>query len=154
MFVPGISASPSLCIKLHGYDFDNIVKTKIHSLDHSTKSENKIRVSETKEEGSLLYSEDQPEIKLKFCMYGAVYTLSAFKKSNVYDDVVFLTDNSRLLKSKYPLNEGFYRNIWPNKNFAIPGFGDRTFKVIRSVTENFYDSPVKPLMSKSIVKAS
>ena len=35
----------------------------------------------------------------------------------------------------YPLNEGVCRNIWQIKNFAIPGFGDRTFKVNRSVTE-------------------
>ena len=61
--------------------------------------------------------------------------MSALKKSNVYDDVVFLAENSILLKSIYPLKEGNCRNIWQNKNFAIPGFGDRTFKVNRSVTE-------------------
>ena len=103
-----IFASPSPCIKLYGYDFDNIVSTKIYSLDHSTNCDNRIRVSKTKEEGSLIYAEVQPEIKLEI---------------------------SRLLKSIYPLNEGVCRNIWQNKNFAIPGFGDRTFKVNRSVTE-------------------
>ena len=50
-----IFASPSLCIKLYGYDFDNIVSTKIYSLDHSTNCDSKIRVSKTKEEGSLEY---------------------------------------------------------------------------------------------------
>ena len=70
-------------------------------------------------------------------MFEAVFTVSALKKSNVYDDVVFLTENSRLLKSKYSLNEGVCRNIWQNKNFAIPGFGDRTFKVNMLVTENW-----------------
>ena len=74
-------------------------------------------------------------MKLKFCMYEAVYTVSALKKSNVYDDVVFLTENLRLLKSIYPLNEGNCRNIWQNKSFATPGFGDRTFKVNMLVTE-------------------
>ena len=64
----GIFASPSPCIKLYGYDFDNILSTKIFSIDHSTNCDNKIRVSETKEEGTLLYAEVQPEIKLKFCM--------------------------------------------------------------------------------------
>ena len=37
-----IFASPSLCIKLYGYDFDNIVSAKTCSLDQSTKSDNKI----------------------------------------------------------------------------------------------------------------
>ena len=68
-------------------------------------------------------------------MYEAAYSLSALKKSNVYDDVVFITKNSRLLKSIYPLNEGTCRSIWQNKNFALPGFGDKTFKVDNSVTE-------------------
>ena len=83
MFVSGIASqfgSPSPCIKLYGYDFDNIVSTNIYSLDHSTKCDNKVRVSKTKEEGSLIYAEVQPEIKLKFCMCEAVYTVSALKK--------------------------------------------------------------------------
>ena len=132
---PAFFASPAPCIKLYGYDFGNIVSTKIHSLDHSTNCDNKIGVSKTKEEGSLTYAQVHPEIKLKFCMYKAVYTVSALKKSNIYDDVVFLTENSGLLKSVYPLNARVCRNIWQNKNFAIPGFGDWIFKVNRSVTE-------------------
>ena len=75
-----IFASPSPCIKLYGYDFDNIVSTKVYFLDHSTNCENKNRVSKTKGEGSLIYAEVQLEIKLKFCMYKAVYTVSALKK--------------------------------------------------------------------------
>ena len=130
-----VFASPSLCNKLYGYDFDNIVSTKLYSLDYSTNCDNKIRVSKTIEEGSLIYAEVQPEIKLRFCMYEAAYTVSALEKSNVYDDVVFITKNSRLLKSIYPLNEGTCRSIWQNKNFALPGFGDKTFKVNNSVTE-------------------
>ena len=84
-----IFASPPLCIKLYGYDFDNILSTKIYSLDHSTDCDNKIRVSTTIE-GSLMYAEVQPKIKLTFCMYEAAYTVSALKKSNLYDDVVLL----------------------------------------------------------------
>ena len=68
-------------------------------------------------------------------MYEAAYTASALKKSNEYDDVVFITNNSRLLKSIYPLNEGTCGSFWQNKNFALPGFGDKTFKVNNSVTE-------------------
>ena len=90
----------------------NIVSTKIYSLDHSTNCDNKIRVSRTIEEGSLIYAEVQPEIKLKFCMNEVTYGVSTLKKSNVYDDVVFITKNSRVLKSKYPLNEGTCRSIW------------------------------------------
>ena len=86
-----ILASPSLCIKLYGYYFDSIVSTKIFSLDHSTNCDNKIRVLKTIEEGSLIYAEVQPKIKLRFCMYEAAYTVSALKKSNIYDDVVFIT---------------------------------------------------------------
>ena len=104
-------------------------------MDYSTNCDNKIRVSKTIEEGSLIYAEVQPEIKLRFCMYEAAYTVSALKKSNVYDDVVFITKNSRLLKSIYPLNEGTCRSIWQNKNFTLPGFGDKTFKVNNLVTE-------------------
>ena len=82
-----IFASPSLCIKLYGYDFDNILSTKIYSLDNSTKCDIKIRASKTIEEGSLIYA----EIKFRVCMYEAAYTVSALEKSNVYDDVVFIT---------------------------------------------------------------
>ena len=67
---------PSPCIKLYGYDFDNIVSTKICSLDHSTNCENRFRVSEKKEKCSLIYAEVQPEIKLKFCMFEAAYKVS------------------------------------------------------------------------------
>ena len=38
-----IFASILLCIKLYGDDFDNIVSTKIYSLDHSSNCDNKIR---------------------------------------------------------------------------------------------------------------
>ena len=130
-----IFVSPSLFIKLYGYDFDNIVSTKIYSLDHSTNCGNKIRVSKTIEEGSLIYAEVQLEIKLRFCMYEAAYTVSALKESNVYDDVVFITKYSRLLKSIYPLNEGTCRSNWQNKNFALPGFRYKPFRVNKSVTE-------------------
>ena len=106
-----IFAFHSLCIKLYGYDFDNIVSTKIYSLDHSTNCDNKIRVSKTIEEGSLIYAEVQPEIKLRYCMYEAAYTVSTIKKCNVYDDVVLIGKKSRLLKSIYPLNEGTCRSI-------------------------------------------
>ena len=123
-------ASPSYSIKLNGYDFNNSVSTKIFSLDQSTNCDNKIRESETKEKGSLIYTEVQPEIKLKFRIYN-IGTL----KSNLYDDAVFVTKNSRLLKSIHPINEGICRYLWQNKNFDVPGFGDRTFKVNRSVTE-------------------
>ena len=93
-------ASLSLCINLYGYDFDN-VSTKIYSLDHSTNCDNKIRLSKTIEEGSLIYADVQPEINLRFCMYEAAYTVSALKKSNVYDDVVFITKNSSLYYQKH-----------------------------------------------------
>ena len=128
-----IFASPSLFIKLYGYDFDNIVSTKIYSLDHSTNCDNKIRVSKRIEEGSLIYAEVKLEIKLR--LYEAAYTVSALKKSNVYDDVVFITRNSRFLKSIYPLNEGTCRSILQNKNFALPGLRDKPFRVNKSVTE-------------------
>ena len=129
-----IFASPSPCIKQYVYDFDNIVTTKIYSLDHSTNCDNEIRVSKSKEEDSFIYGEVQPEIKLKFCMYKAEYILSVLEKSNLYDDVVFLTENSILLKSMYSLNEVVCRKICQNQYFAIPGFGNRTFNVNSSVT--------------------
>ena len=69
--------------------------------------------------------------------------MSALEKSNVYDDVVFFTENLSLLKSIYPLNGGRFvgrneencRNIWQNKNFVIRFSGDMKFKVDKSVTE-------------------
>ena len=87
---------------LYGYNFDNIISTKIHSLDHSTNCDNKFRMSKAIEKCSLIYVEVQPEIKLKFLIYEAAYTVSALKNSNVKDDVVFLTENPRLLKSIHP----------------------------------------------------
>ena len=83
-----VFVSSSHCINLYGYDFVNIVSTKICSLDHSTYCDNTIRVLKTPEKRSLIYAEVQAEMKLKFCMYEARHTVSALKKSNVYDDVV------------------------------------------------------------------
>ena len=60
-----IFASPSPCIKLYGYDMDNIVSTRVYSLDHSTNCDYKILLSKAKEEGTLIYAEVQPEIKPK-----------------------------------------------------------------------------------------
>ena len=68
-------------------------------------------------------------------MYEAAYIVSARKKSNVYDDVVYITEISRQLNTIYPFIEGACRNVWQNKNFALPDFGERTFKVNRSITE-------------------
>ena len=57
------------------------------------------------------------------------------KKATYMTVSFFSQNNSRILKSKFPLNEGVCRNIWQNKNFATPGFGDMTFKVNRLLTE-------------------
>ena len=74
-------------------------------------------------------------------MYEAANTVSALKKSNVYDDVVFIIKNSRLLCSIHPLNEGTCGSIWQNKNFALPGFGDKTYEVNKSeIEKNFTTS--------------
>ena len=43
--------------------------------------------------GSLIYAEVQPEIKQNFCMYEAAYKVSALKKSNAQDAIVFVTEN-------------------------------------------------------------
>ena len=72
-----IFASLSPSIKLYGYSFDSIVSTKIYSLDHSTNCDNKIPVLKTIEKGSLINAEIQLEMKLKFCIYEAAYTVSA-----------------------------------------------------------------------------
>ena len=82
-----IIATPSTCIKLYGYDFDNIVSTKIFSLDHITNCDNRNGVSKTIENSSLIYAQVQPVIKLKFCFSEAAYGVSALKISNVDDDV-------------------------------------------------------------------
>ena len=73
-----IFSSPSPCVKLYSYDFDNNVSARIFSPDHSTNCDNTIRVQKTKEKGSSKYAQVQPEINLDFCMYEAFYTMSAF----------------------------------------------------------------------------
>ena len=131
MFVSSIASHFCFSITLYqlcDYGFENILSTKTYFLDHSANYDNKIRVSETIEKGGFINAEVQPEVRLKFCMYEAAYTVSALKKSNVYDDAVFFTENSRLRKS-------IYRDIWQKKDFAILGFGDKSFKVNRSVTK-------------------
>ena len=153
-----IFVSSSLCIKLYGYDFDNSVSTKIYSLDHSTKRDNKIRVSKTIEQGSLIYADVQPEIKLRFCIYEAAYTVSVLNKSNVYDDVVFITKNSRLLKSIYPLNEGTCRSIWQKKTLLyqvleIKPLKSTIQKILQRASETTYvEEHSQSFMKKKIVK--
>ena len=100
-----IFVSPSHCIKLYGYDFDNIVSTKIYFPDHSKNCDCTIWEPKTIVKGSLIYAEVQPEIKLKFGIFEAAYTVSALKKSHVYDEFVFVTKISRLLEPIYIFNK-------------------------------------------------
>ena len=84
-----IFASPSPCIKLYNYDFDNMVSTKIYSLDQNTNCDNPIRVSKTILKGTFKFAEVQSQTKLKFCMYEGAYTVSALKKAT-YLTMLFL----------------------------------------------------------------
>ena len=61
-------------------------------------------------------------------MNEAAFTLSALKKNKVYDDMVFITENLTKLKSVNHLYDGVHVSIGQKNFFAIPGFGDRTFK--------------------------
>ena len=108
-------------------------REKIYSMDYSINCDKTFRVPKTLEKGCLIYAEVQLGTKLKFWMYEVANTVPALKKSNVYDDLDFATENLRLLKSIYPLNKGISRNIWQSKKFAILVFGDRTLKVTKSV---------------------
>ena len=55
----------------------------------------------------MIYSEVQPEIKLKLFMYEAVYTVTALKKSNLYEDVFF----SQKLRDYYNQNTLYVREF-------------------------------------------
>ena len=87
------------------------------------------------EDISSMYALDQPEIKLKNYMYKTVYTLSALRRTLFCDKLDFMRENSRLLKSIYPSNEGTCRNVWQNRNSDLPGSEETTSNNNMSIRE-------------------
>ena len=74
-----IFASPSPCLKLYGYGFH-----KICFLDHNTNCDLETEFEYRKQQEKIFFKlEVQLEIKLKFSMYEAAFTVSALKKATI-----------------------------------------------------------------------
>ena len=72
-----VSFSQSL--EILGYDFENILQTQKFAMTERTKCKTSHINEEQLNKGGLIYAESS-RIKLKYCMYRAVYTVTVLKK--------------------------------------------------------------------------
>ena len=151
IFVTLIYAKQGGAVKINAYNFENILRTEIFSInaiDNCSLSDvNKALATS----GALLYLEAGP-IKLKYCMFKAAYTVVAVKKSNVWDDASFLTEHSELIPSYYSMTPITCERIWMGETVLIPGFSDYKFfltgKVLKSLGNSEKDIEYSQKLSK------
>ena len=116
-------------IRTVGYDFEQIVTTSVFSLSEQEAGcarESRTRKKVTKV--TIIFHESN-EIELRFCHYQASYTVQHIKKSNVYDDGLYLHQESKILLTFYLLSIETCQSIWTGEGFKIPGFGNQEFKL-------------------------
>ena len=117
-------------IRTVGYEFEQIVTTSVFFLSEQEarcSRESKTRKKVTK--ATILFHEIIAEIELRFCHYQASYTVQHIKKSNVYDDGLYLHQESKILPTFYLVSIETCQSIWTGEGFKLPGFGNQEFKL-------------------------
>ena len=117
-------------IRTVGYDFEQIVTTSVFSLsEQEAGCSRESRTREKVTKATILFHESNEEIELRFCHYQASYTVQHIKKSNVYDDGLYLHQESKILPTVYLLSIETCQSIWTGEGFKLPGFGNQEFKL-------------------------
>ena len=75
-----------------------------------------------------LFHESNTEIELRFCQYQASFTIQQMKKSNVYDDGLYLHQESKILPT-LPLVGRNLSVCMDLRGFQVTGFVNQEFKL-------------------------
>ena len=112
-----------------GHDFEQIVTTSVFSLsEQETGCSRESRSKKKVTKATILFHESNAEIELRFCHYQASYTIQHIKKSNVYDDGLYLHQESKNLPSYYLLSIETRQSIRTGEGFKLPGSDNQEFK--------------------------
>ena len=112
-------ASYTSRVEIAAYIFCPVVSTKIYSLYGNNECEGKTTTQNvTLTSGSILMTETRERDRYTYCMFEASYTVSHMKKSSVWDDGLYLHDESRILPTFCPLNLSTCKRIWNSEYFS------------------------------------
>ena len=89
----------------------------------------RIESKKKRNEGYDSFHESNTKKKLKFCHYQASSTIPEIKKSNVYDDGLYLHQESKILPTFYLLPVETCQSVWTGEVFKLPGFGNQEYKL-------------------------
>ena len=107
-------------IRTVGYYFELIVTTSVCSFsEHEAGCSRESRTRKKVTKATILFHESNAEIELRFCHIQASYTLQHIKKSNVYDDGLYLHQESKLLLTFYLLSIETCQSIWTGEGFKL-----------------------------------
>ena len=136
-----LHASFTSSLEITAYDFGQVVSTKIYSLYGNNECEGKTTTQNiTLTSGSILMTETRDKNRYTYCMFEASYTVAHMKKSKVWDDGLYLHDESRILPTFYPLSLSTCKRIWNSEYFSLPGFGDSLYLIESTTIKEILDS--------------
>ena len=84
---------------------------------------------------TILFHESNTEIELRFCHYQVSYTIQKIKKPNVYDDGLYLHQESKILSNSYLLSVDTCQSVWTGEVFKLPGCGNQEFKLNKVISD-------------------
>ena len=114
---------------LVGYDIEQVVSTKIYSLLPADQCTPETMRSTNITNGGLVLHAPEIDIDLSFCMFSASYIVWGIAHSARLDDATYLTEQTRVIPTYYPLDTWTCRAIWTNQRFKLPGFADKEFSL-------------------------
>ena len=136
-----LHASFTSSLEITAYDFGQVVSTKIYSLYGNNECEGKTTTQNiTLTSGSILMTETRDKNRYTYCMFEASYTVAHMKKSKVWDDGLYLHDESRILPTFYPLSLSTCKRIWNSEYFSLPGFGNSLYLIEFTTIQEILDS--------------
>ena len=116
---------------LFAYNFGNIFKIERLSLSLISNCTQTKENSDTLKSGELMFKPVPSEVRLKFCMYLASYSVKALKKSSWWDDATYLLEYSKLIPTFYPLSESENERLWDTIQVKKLGFGNEDITIPR-----------------------
>ena len=121
-----ISLSASTLV---GYDIEQVLSTKIYSLMPSDRCSPDNLKSENLTYGGLVLHAPEVDIDLSYCMFRASYAVWRVAHSARLDDATYLSEESRLIPTYYPLETWTCRSIWTKQQFTLPGFSNMKYSL-------------------------
>ena len=114
---------------LVGYDIEKILSTQVYSLLPSDQCIPSKLDSQNITRGALVLHAPEVDIELQYCLFKASYTVGRIAHSARFDDIYFVSSESRIIPTYYPLQTWICRSAWAGETFTLPGFGKNKFEL-------------------------